>query len=270
MTPFAFGPPSRRLTGLFHPAERSGAAGDAVLVCPPWGHEAMRSQRFFRVLADRLTRAGFAVLRFDYHGTGDSPGDDLDGEMEGWRQDVGAAHAELWRLSGAPRIHWLGARLGATLALRAAHEPGSAPTRLLLWDPVVDGPRYLHELHAAHVHALEASLCVPDRTLRRQLGQTPEAFPEGLLGTALSARLLQQLRGIAPAHVTASAVHDTVVLARAQDAPVAQWVGAQRARELPVTLLPLQHGLAWTSEPQPNNAMVPAEALQRLLAELKD
>lgn len=270
MNPVVFGLPARPLTGFFHAPERStGGAPGAVLICPPWGHEAMRSQRFFRVLADRLARAGIAVLRFDYHGTGDSPGDDTDGEMDGWRQDICLAHDELRRLAHTRSITWLGSRLGGTLALMAAHEPRMNPARLLLWDPVVDGPHYLQSLRAAHVQALELSFCIPDRTLRRQLARAPESFSDALLGFALAPHLLEQIRSIAPVNVTVSAVHDTLVLAAPDDAHVTNWVRAQHARELPVTLLPLQHGLVWTSDPQPNNAMVPAEALQRLLAELK-
>ncbi|MDQ7973901.1 MAG: alpha/beta hydrolase [Rhodocyclaceae bacterium] len=269
MTPLVFGPPGRQLVGLYHPAESQRAAKAAVLMCAPYGHEAMRSQRFFRVLADRLARAGLSVLRFDYHGTGDSPGDDTEGEMDGWQRDIGAAHQELRRLADTRTILWFGARLGATLALMAAQHERADPTRIVLWDLVVDGRGYLDELRAAHVDALEQSFCIPDRTLRQQLARDPDAFTDGPLGFAMSARLREQIRAITPLNVTVSAGNDSTVFADPENEAVRAWVQAQVARELPVTLAPFRHPLVWTTDPQPNNAMVPGEALQRLLAELR-
>ena len=67
----------RRLFGLFPPPEREGRI--AVLICAPFGQEVVRSHRLFRVLSDRLARTGIAVLRFVPYGTGDSPGEDIDG-----------------------------------------------------------------------------------------------------------------------------------------------------------------------------------------------
>ena len=269
MTPLVFGPAERQLVGLFHPAESPRAAPAAVLVCAPYGHEAMRSQRFFRVLADRLARAGLPVLRFDCHGTGDSPGDDADGDMDGWQHDICAAHHELRRLAGVRTVHWLGARLGATLALMAATRERADPARMVLWDPIVDGAAYLEELRKAHVDAMERSFCIPDPTLRKQLAHDPDAFTDGPLGFAMSPRLRQQLRAITPLNVTVGSGSDTTVLAGPENKPVQEWVHAQVARELPVTMVEFQHPLIWTTDPQPNNAMVPAEALQRLLAELR-
>jgi predicted alpha/beta hydrolase len=130
MTPLLFGPASRQLFGLFHAPERDSQM--AVLVCAPFGQEAIRSHRLFRVLSDRLARTGVAVLRFDYFGSGDSPGDDEDGELEGWRRDIGTAHEELRRRVGSRRIVWLGARLGGAMAVLAAKSGRCDPSRLIL------------------------------------------------------------------------------------------------------------------------------------------
>jgi alpha/beta superfamily hydrolase len=266
MTPLHFGPESRKLFGLFHPAERDG--GTAVLICPPFGQEAIRAHRLMRVLADRLARTGVAVLRFDYHGTGDSPGDDAEGELEGWRRDVCAAHEELRRLSGAAHVVWLGARLGASVAVMAAHAGKSDPARLLLWDPVVDGARYLAHLRECHVDALEHSFLLPDRTWRKQLSRTPDAPVTELLGYELGAPLYRQLQALTPDALVLTARHETTVLADPGDAAAARWVDIEQKKPMPVRLLAFQHPMIWTSDPHPNNAMVPAEALKRLLVEI--
>lgn len=266
MTPLLFGPASRQLFGLFHPARRRGAT--AVLVCAPFGQESIRAHRLFRVLADRLARAGVAVLRFDCHGCGDSPGDDAAGELEGWRRDVCVAHGELVRLSGATHVVWLGARLGASIAVLAARSGRVDPARLLLWDPVLDGSRYLMHLRERHVDALERSFVVPDPAWRRQLAQPPEVLISELLGYEISRTLHMQLRAMTPDALPLTALYETTVLADAEDAIARHWAETQLARHMPLRLLPFKHAMDWTSDPHPNNAMVPAEALQRLLAEI--
>ena len=62
------------LLGAFHLPQRLQPRRTAVLLCNPFGEEASRAHRTYRVLATQLERAGFPVLRFDYSGTGDSLG----------------------------------------------------------------------------------------------------------------------------------------------------------------------------------------------------
>ena len=268
MTPLMFGPAGRQVLGLFHAAEVGGKADSAILICPPFGQEAVRSHRLFRVLADRLARNGAAVLRFDYYGTGDSPGDDVEGEFDGWRRDICCAHEELRRLTGATRITWLGARLGATLATLAARSGRSDPARLILWDPIVEGPPYLQTLRERHVDALERSFCIPNRDWRKQLARDETAFADQALGFAISPVLRSQLQALRPSTLHLTTLHQTEVLASPDDDTVTRWCADEATRLMPVTLSPFKHPLVWTADPHPNNAMVPAQALQRLTSVL--
>jgi uncharacterized protein len=265
MTPLLFGPSSRQLFGLFHPAERVGET--AVLICPPFGQEAIRAHRLLRVLADRLARSGVSVLRFDYYGSGDSPGEESEGELEGWRRDVCVAHEELQRLTDAPHVVWLGARLGAAIAVLAARSGRCDPTRLLLWDPIVDGKAYLAQLRERHVDALERSFVVPKPSWRRQLSQ-PETFAGELLGFEMSPVLHSQLCALDAAALPLTALYETTALADTDDTSIRHWADGQFARHMPLRLLPFKHPMEWASDPHPNNAMVPAEAVQRLLTEI--
>ncbi|WP_431275218.1 alpha/beta fold hydrolase [Variovorax ureilyticus] len=266
MKPLIFGPASRQLFGLYHEPEREGEI--AVLVCAPFGQEALRTHRLFRVLADRLAQAGVAVLRFDYYGTGDSPGEDSEGELEGWRRDVGAAHAELRGRVGGRRILWLGARLGATVAVMAARSGRCDPSRLILWDPIIDGARYLDELRARHVDALEVSFCVPDRAWRRRLEKESNSYTDSVLGFGLSPELPKQLKGLTSRSLQLTALHDTVILARDDDQDAVQWARTEAERQIPARLSPFQHPLIWTSDPFVDSAMVPIEVVQRLQEEI--
>ena len=109
----------RRLAALHHPP--TGHRKDrAVLIINPLGQEAVRAHRLLRVLADRLARHGIDVLRVDLHGCGDSSGDDLDGEMQGWQDDVLVAHHWLLERTGVQAVGWLGIRLGFAIGWQAA------------------------------------------------------------------------------------------------------------------------------------------------------
>jgi len=89
-----------------------------------------------------------------------------------------------------------------------------------------------------------------------------------LLGYEISPKLYSQLRALNADSLPLTARYETTVLADADDLALKQWTSAQLARQLPLQLLPFKHPMVWTSDPHPNNAMVPAEALQRLLAEI--
>jgi pimeloyl-ACP methyl ester carboxylesterase len=137
----------------------------------------------FRRLASTLVREGFHVLRFDWSGTGDSWGETADGTLETWLEDVAIAAQELRDASAASSVSIVGMRLGATLAALACAE-GLAVDRLVLWEPVVSGPRYIGELEALHA-----------RDALRLLHRTP-AHLEELVGFPFSPALRASIRRI--------------------------------------------------------------------------
>ena len=143
MTPVRFGTETREMLGFYHAPARAVASAPAVLLCNPFGPEAIRSYRMLRLLADRLGQAGCPVLRFDYHGTGDSPGDDDVASLSGWAGDIGVAHRELAARSGKSTVAWIGLRLGASLCVLAAQTVRTGLGLLVLWDPVITGMSYL-------------------------------------------------------------------------------------------------------------------------------
>ncbi len=122
----------------------------AVLLCPAFGHEYVRSHRAYRHLAGRLARQGRAVLRFDLFATGDSAGEDLEASLERWCRDVAEAAEALRERSGVARPTLLGRRLGAALAVLHGCAGGDVEN-LVLWDPVVNGGSYLEDVEAAHL-----------------------------------------------------------------------------------------------------------------------
>src|SRR5690606_6529681 len=143
--------------------------GTTALLCNPFGQEAVRAHRIFVVLADRLARQGVSVLRFDYHGTGDSPGDDDVGDLEGWAADILSAQAWLDEAARPSRRVWIGLRLGALLAAMASGgaRPGATIDSLILWEPVIDGSAYLRELAEADRKARLGAYSLDPRAYER-------------------------------------------------------------------------------------------------------
>lgn len=181
--PFYFGPPTRRLFGLYHARQGSRNAGTGIVLCYPMGQEYLRAHRTFLQLARQLAWAGFDVLRFDYGGCGDSQGDEEQAGLTCWREDIARAVTELKEGADTARLCLVGLRLGATLALLAAME--RPVDYLVLWNPICDGREYLDRLRQDHAAWLAGSFAKPHRR--------PETDVEEVLGFALTGRLTRDL-----------------------------------------------------------------------------
>ncbi|QDE39349.1 alpha/beta fold hydrolase [Luteibacter pinisoli] len=139
--PFFFGADSG-LFGMYHAP--ASTPRRAVLMCPPLGQELIRTHRLYRQLAQALAAQGIAVLRFDYHGTGDSAGDSAEVDWQRCIGDAVTAAGELRSRAGVDRIVAFGARLGGSIALGAADRARFA--EVIAWDPVIDGDDYVSAL----------------------------------------------------------------------------------------------------------------------------
>jgi alpha/beta superfamily hydrolase len=141
--PLYFGRENRPLFGWLHPCT---AATLGLVVCNPIGDEAVRAHRSIRHLAVAACNAGVPALRFDYDGTGDSAGHDLEPDrVSRWLASIHAAAETLRRQSGVTHLCFLGIRLGATLAALAAAERTDM-AGLVAIAPVVSGKAYVREL----------------------------------------------------------------------------------------------------------------------------
>ncbi len=147
--PFYFGAAGERLFGCYDPPRGPGRRGAGIVLCYPAGHEYIAAHRAFRQLAMRLSQNGFPVLRFDYYGSGDSAGEHERASLSRWQQDVGNAVTELRERAGCSRFVLLGLRLGASLSILVAERRDDV-VGLVLWDPVLEGRRYLEDIRAQH------------------------------------------------------------------------------------------------------------------------
>ncbi len=219
--PLWFGARGRELFGLYHPP--ATAAGDlAILLCNPFGYEAMCTHRSYLKLAEELQRRGFPVLRFDYHGCGDSSGDDRDPDrMEAWRDSIHTALDELKALSGCTALGVFGLRLGANLALIAG-ATRSDVRALALWSPFATGRAFLREEQTVHkLRPLDPKF---DRPETRAPGEI-EA-----LGFAISAQTVAGIEAHNVAGLAELKPRNALILTR--DTPLQEKRVADRLSEL--------------------------------------
>ena len=234
-----------------------------MLLCNPFGEEASRAHRSYRVLATQLERAGYAGLRFDYSGTGDSLGDSRAQTIDAWVGDVGIAAERLRSATGASRVAVVGLRLGATLAMLASARGELRPRHLLLWDPVVDGAGYVRELIAQH-RAYMRSEIGPGWVDRLEIAA--DGTPAEALGAPIGAALGGQIAAIDLAAVVPGADHLTVITTRA--AP-----DVERLRsKLPAATrwLDMPESPSWNTDAALNAMTVPMDIVQALIARIEE
>ena len=184
--PFFFGETSKELFGCYHRPKSVPDRNCGIVMCYPIGQEYIASHRSFYQLAVQLSRIGFHVLRFDYFGCGDSAGDFEQGSLRQWVCDIQEASRTLMDRSNQTRIALLGLRMGATLAIKTAVQSDVFDT-LVLWEPIVDGRRYLTELTELHKSFIQQF-----KGKKKWLQGTPDE----VLGFPLRGELKQDLEAI--------------------------------------------------------------------------
>lgn len=133
----------KRMAGVLHLPDGRGRA-PAVLMCHGFtGHKA-ESHRLFVHTARRLMQQGFAVLRFDFLGSGDSEGLFEEMTIRGEVEDALNALSFLREQPrvDASRIALLGFSLGGCVAVLSLPRAGMVKT-LVLWAPVSNPMRWM-------------------------------------------------------------------------------------------------------------------------------
>lgn len=136
-----FGAAGKKKFGYFYPGAAS--AGFAVLVCPPFGQEYMRSHWLIRNLSTLLNEGGVPVLRFDYFGHGDSMGLTEEVRLKDLCDSIVEAAQELKARSGASAIKLVAFRASSLFVDRVAGRLGVG-TGIVFVDPVVSGLDYVN------------------------------------------------------------------------------------------------------------------------------
>ena len=139
--PFFFtGSKGRKLFGFLHvPKIKPGQAPLVGLVhVHPFGEEKQMAHAVTVRTARQMAEAGFAVLRFDFSGCGDSEAELDEVTVEEWLEEIALAMQELKDRTGVTQVILWGLRSGAGLILAYLNEAVSEaqkPKGILLWQP---------------------------------------------------------------------------------------------------------------------------------------
>lgn len=273
LVPRRFGPTWRSAVGLILQPDEPVSEHGAFLLARPMGLAATRSASMYRVLADRLARTGATVMRFDYHGTGDSPGEEADQSLTDWSRDIEEAQACLLDATspaGLRHVDWFGMGLGANLMLQATLRVPRPPRRLVLWEPLANGPEHVQQLLDAHRREMAMQLDLPWSQLLAN-GQVREPrVPGSVLGFRIGEQLANDLNNLAsPTHWLPMAVErGTEVTVCAPDAVVQAWSASlPEAVRHRISWVALQTATNWLSSEAMGAAVVPPE-LNRILETL--
>ena len=180
---------NRRGKRLFYALE--GDAGNPVWIFVGAAlEEKIISHGVVRQFARRLVVEGFAVLRFDCEGEGDSEGESAEMGLAEWAQDTLDA-ASFLQERGVEKVSLFGCRLGAAAAAMAAAEISVGT--LLLWCPITDGSDYMKELFryniVAQLSAFQKVVVSRDEMVQQlQTGGTVN-----VLGWEIGARLYESV-----------------------------------------------------------------------------
>lgn len=166
-TPFYF-PNSNgdKLFGVLHNPD--GPVRKGLIFCHPYAEEKLWTHRVYVNFAREMALSGYASLRFDYKGHGDSEGKFEDSSVKSRLSDIESAI--IWLKNEMPDILDIclcGLRFGATLALLAA-ENNPDIQKVVLWEPIVNGEKYLQEVLRSNL-ATQNAVYKEIRYTRKQL-----------------------------------------------------------------------------------------------------
>ncbi len=125
---------------LYRPKEPMGRT---LVLCDPFAEEKKCAHRPLVDLSRALCAAGYEVLRFDYYGCGNSPGQFGDAGPARWLKDIRAALEYARQELGATWLGLAGLRMGAALADAIAAADAERLECLVFLEPVIDGKRYI-------------------------------------------------------------------------------------------------------------------------------
>lgn len=182
----------------------SGVPVGGILYLQPYGEEMHKSRRMAALQARRFAAAGWVVLQYDHYGCGDSAGDAGDGHWDIWLEDAARMLDAVHSRCTGPVLLWglrLGASMAAILSTRRSDVHG-----LLLWQPIINGERYLNHLlrlklaseMLARNPTAETTQALRDRLARGDAVEVAGNLLNPLLARAMDEIRLSAVRPLAP------------------------------------------------------------------------
>jgi len=255
--PFYVETATHRLFACYHEAQAWPPRETGFVFCQPQGQEYLRSHRAFERLAGMLAQQGFPVLRFDYSGSGDSTGDDEEGTLVAWRDEIARMCDELAMRSGVATVGLIGMRLGATLALEVASTGAFDPAALVLWEPVIHGMNYL-EGQEQRFH---------ETSLRYAISVTETPRTDGsraVNGFVLGSDMVSQLNALDLERQAVQTWSPTLIIESNVEANVQKFAQSLQQRSPHVAHRQVESFVVWTEDV--DKGLVPMRVLTEIVA----
>jgi exosortase A-associated hydrolase 2 len=135
---------NEKIFTVTHVPENSGCRKAFVFI-HPFAEEKLWSHRVYVSFARKLAKHDYYVGRFDFEGHGDSGGEFIDSSIDKHNADIEAVINHLKNKYRVTDVSLFGLRLGGTLAAAYASREGEVDN-IVLWDPVLNGERYMQEI----------------------------------------------------------------------------------------------------------------------------
>jgi exosortase A-associated hydrolase 2 len=140
---FFEGSQGKKLLGFLHlPIANRRPIG--ILYCHGFAEEKNCSHAVVVKAARTFARLGFAVMRFDLSGCGDSEGDLEEVTLDDWRSEIQQAMAQFQAAANIEKVALWGLRHGAGMVLLQAAMLRKIPF-VILWHPVIEFKEYIHQ-----------------------------------------------------------------------------------------------------------------------------
>lgn len=164
-----------KLYSVYHAPRINDNKKIGLIMCYPIGQEYIRCHKLFVNFANKSGATGFHVLRFDYSGTGDSTGEFDSFSIEQGLIDIKLAIRELIEATGITEIILIGVRFGATLALLCSQNV--KVRALILWNPILNGKRYIKELNDTYAEWLAGSFTKEEKISSQTISSFGFTYP---------------------------------------------------------------------------------------------
>jgi exosortase A-associated hydrolase 2 len=165
-----------------------------IIYIPPFGEEMNRCRALAAGQARAFAAMGFHCTLVDFYGTGDSEGALFEADLNQWYKNLMLTLLMVEKEDSLPVTLW-GVRLGALLALDFSSQKNVKIDRLLLWQPVTSGKRFVTQLLRQRVASLvnsgQESETTADIRKRMQAGESVE-----ISGYVLGEALVRDIEGL--------------------------------------------------------------------------
>lgn len=200
-----------------------------ILIAPPLGRERLRVYRELACSSRALARQGYAVLRFDYRGEGESEGTFQEATLSSRAQDLVTAAGLLRERTGCEEVVLLGVREGALVVLLALERLPAE--RIILCEPICNPRGHAKQLIRSNL-VLQKQYYGKARLSSDEIVQRLEAGEAvSIYGFQLGRPLVEELERLAPeALLEAFTGRSALIYFAPKEAPPKQALAAWQER----------------------------------------